>query len=377
MAHNGKTRRVEERSISNLPALVSALSSVDRARFDRLFHVSRSVGELVPPESMHAWITGHFGSVTAVERQVIVKTTNRVTMEGTLFNALRASRPFESEHSSDIDALVSEGVGDPFCTPLTGTPADVFGRVEGKRAITAANVAKYDAFHSVVVFDEHNPLHFDEASVSDAMDVGLEWAHRVLDLDPEAKYFFFMWNCLWKSGASILHGHAQVAATHDMHYAKIEGLRRQALEYRDRSGSGYFDDLVAVHRSLGLAVDAPGATIISSLTPIKEKETLIIGDRLDANVERAAARVLEQFVHHLGVTSFNLVVYLPPLAASEEDWSGFPCMVRIVDRGVPTNKTADIGAMELYAASVVSSDPFRVADALKGLARTGGVQRLQ
>lgn len=365
MAHNGKTRRVEERSISNLPALVSALSSVDRARFDRLFHVSRSVGELVPPESMHAWITGHFGSVTAVERQVIVKTTNRVTMEGTLFNALRASRPFESEHSSDIDALVSEGVGDPFCTPLTGTPADVFGRVEGKRAITAANVAKYDAFHSVVVFDEHNPLHFDEASVSDAMDVGLEWAHRVLDLDPEAKYFFFMWNCLWKSGASILHGHAQVASTRDIHYAKVEGLRRQALDYRQRCGSNYFDDLIAVHRSLGLTAEVEGAAIVNSLTPIKEKEALVIGSAMDDNLKRAATLVLDQYVHRLGVTSFNLVIYMPPLAPAPEDWSGFPYIVRIVDRGVPTNKTADVGAMELYASSVVSSDPFRVAAALQ------------
>ncbi|HBE78528.1 MAG TPA: hypothetical protein DDW65_12250, partial [Firmicutes bacterium] len=65
------------------------------------------------------------------------------------------------------------------------------------------------------------------------------------------------------------------------------------------------------------------------------------------------------------VSSFNLVLYVPPLAESSEDWSGFPAVVRIVDRGDPNNKTADIGAMELYAASVVSSDPFRVAEEMK------------
>jgi hypothetical protein len=36
-----------------------------------------------------------------------------------------------------------------------------------------------------------------------------------------------------------------------------------------------------------------------------------------------------------------------------------------VDRGDPHNKTADIGAMELYAASVIASDPFRVAETLR------------
>ena len=53
------------------------------------------------------------------------------------------------------------------------------------------------------------------------------------------------------------------------------------------------------------------------------------------------------------------------LASDGEDWRGFPPIARIVDRGDPANKTSDIGAMELYAASVISSDPFRLADALR------------
>src|SRR5437870_86787 len=122
---NGSAPPDSERTISNLPQLVEALSSADRERFSRIIHVSQSIGELIPPESMHDWIAKLFGSVAAVERQVIVKTTNLVTMEGTLFNALRASRPFESTHSSDIDTLLNDGVGDPFCTPLEGTPEDV------------------------------------------------------------------------------------------------------------------------------------------------------------------------------------------------------------------------------------------------------------
>jgi hypothetical protein len=361
---NGPLPADSARSIANLPRLVDALSPADRARFDRIVHVSQSVGELIPPQSMHDWIAKLFGSVAAVERQIIIKTTNLVTMEGTLFNALRASRPFESTQSSDVDTLLNEGIGDPFCSPLEGTPEDVFGRVRGARSITASNIAKYDAFHGVVVFGEHNPLKFDAESIRDAIDVGMEWGRRAMSVDPEAKYFFFMWNCLWKSGASILHGHAQVAATRGIHYAKIEGLRRQALDYRTTYGANYFEDLIAVHRSLGLATELGGATVLSSLTPIKEKELLIIADGLTEDLKRAATFALDNYLHHLGVTSFNLVIYMPPLAPTPEDWSGFPHIVRIVDRGAPTNKTADIGAMELYASSVVSSDPFRVADVL-------------
>src|SRR4051794_4821123 len=158
--NDGSVPPESARTIVNLPRLVEQLSPPDRERFDRILHVSQSVGELVAPESMHAWIEKLFGSVEAVEHQVIVKTTNLVTLEGTLFNALRASRPFESTHSNDVEAALNEGVGDPFCHPLEGTPEDVFGRVHGAMSVTAANIAKYDAFHGVVVFGEHNPLKF-------------------------------------------------------------------------------------------------------------------------------------------------------------------------------------------------------------------------
>ncbi|MBM2826991.1 MAG: hypothetical protein HW403_1055, partial [Dehalococcoidia bacterium] len=46
-------------------------------------------------------------------------------------------------------------------------------------------------------------------------------------------------------------------------------------------------------------------------------------------------------------------------------WRGFPTIVRIVDRGDPSVRTSDMGAMELYACPVVSWDPFQVAAVLK------------
>ncbi len=40
-------------------------------------------------------------------------------------------------------------------------------------------------------------------------------------------------------------------------------------------------------------------------------------------------------------------------------------LFRLVDRGDPMNRTSDIGAMELYASSVISSDPFAVARVMR------------
>ena len=356
-----------ERRITGLPGLISALPPEVRAAAERLFDVSATTGRLDPPEEMRAWIEKSFGSVDAVLEQRIVRVTNRVTLQGTLFNGLRASRPLDTGLSVDLEREIEATAGDPFCHPEKGTPADVFGRVRGEHAITASNVAKYDGFHGVIVFDDHNPLHLTPEKVADYVFVGLEWCRKALEADPEARYPFLMWNCLWRAGGSIIHGHAQVTTTRGSHYPKVERLRRTAIAYTSEHGSDFFDDLYRVHDSLGLSVPTEdGVRAFASLSPVKEKELVVIGESPEGvSLHRAVGALLRGYVEALGVRAFNVAFYMPPLAPADEDWSGFPTVVHLVDRGSPANRTSDIGAMELYAASVVASDPFRVADVLR------------
>ena len=352
------------RKITDLSALIDALPSGERELARRILDVVVTTGRLEPPESMWTWIQGSFGSVEAVREQQIVKVTNQVTLEGTLFNSLRASRPLDTGVDTDLESEIEKTKGDPFCNPEQGTPADPFGRVRGEHSVTASNIAKYDGFHGIIVFDDHNPLHFTPEKVSDYISVGLEWGREAQEADPEARYLFLMWNCLWRAGGSIIHGHAQVTATRGMHYPKVERLRRAAASYKKEHGSNYFDDLYRVHDALGLVIPAPeGVRVFASLTPVKEKEVVILGSDIgDEALRRTVAGALKGYVENLGVGTFNVAFYLPPTGA-EEDWSGFPVVVHLVDRGDPANRTSDIGAMELYAASVVATDPFEVAEA--------------
>ena len=358
-----------EYGITDLPALIEDLSLEDRRLAERILAISATTGRLDPPEGMKAWIEKSFGSVDAVTEQRIVKVTNRVTLEGTLFNGLRASRPLDTGVSLDLDSEIAATEGDPFCRPEEGTPADVFGRVEGEHATTASNIAKYDGFHGVVVFDDHNPLHLTPEKVADYVSVGLAWCRKALEADPGAKYPFLMWNCLWRAGGSIIHGHAQVTATRDAHYPKVERLRRAAAGYRSEHGADYFGDLHRVHEALGLAVPAEeGVRAFASLTPVKEKELVVVGAAPnDPALHHTVGALLRDFVGGLGARAFNVAFYMPPLAPAGEDWSDFPTIVHIVDRGDPANRTSDIGAMELYAAPVVASDPFRVAETLRNV----------
>ncbi len=182
---------------------------------------------------MAGWLERTFGSVDAVRQQTMVKVTNLATLEATIFAPMRARRPLDRAASGEsLAAEIESTEGDPFCRPETGTPADTFGRVRGTRVVTGANAALADAHHGVIVFDRHDPLDFDAELIADVMATGRTWAERARTDDPGAGNYFLMWNCLWRAGGSVVHGHAQVLLGSGPHIARLERLRRDVERYR-------------------------------------------------------------------------------------------------------------------------------------------------
>lgn len=421
-------------TIDQLPELIAALPIHERELADRLFQVVAVEGQTSPPPEMQPWVERTFGSVEAVLNQRIVRVTNRWTFEGATFNALRSRRPGAGAASSDppyqaeLDARIERTRGDDFCQPEQRTTADTFGRVRGARMLTASNVAKADGWHGVAIFNEHNPLAIDAGLVADLFAVAPGWAARARETDPAARYLFTLWNCLWRAGASQIHGHAQMTLSRGMAHARVEAQRVAAARYRaayGATGGDYFADLAAVHLALGLGLapadneveagSVAGARMASgassgnaasgthtgvtqgfaSLTPVKEREVIVLasGERRGDLGALAAPlwRTLDVALHQLGVRSFDVVAYGPPLGApdasdpaavaaadDDADWAGFPLVARFVDRGAPLSPTpdgptafgvtptSDIGALELYGSSVIASDPFDLARALRG-----------
>jgi hypothetical protein len=372
--------------IFSLADIVFSWPDDRQARFGRLFHLSSTVGNVVSPETMRDWIAARFGDSEAVEEQYIIRVTNLVTMEGALYNTLRLLRDLRTQPAGGtpppkqlVEEIEAER-GDPFCQPEMLTSADTFpaegsprGRVRGRYCVTAGSLVKIDGYHGLVIFDEHNPLCFNQDQLSDYLDVAWEWAELANQEDPEARFYLVLWNCLARAGASVAHGHLQMSLTRDVHYPKIESWRRAAETYRKTYDQNYFGDLFEIHADLGLGFIQDGVRVMASLTPVKERETLIMADIDDydrpgafsSSFKRALFLALDTFINRLGVTAFNIAIYVPPLAETSEAWRGFPIIARLVDRGRPETAHSDIGAMELYAASVIDADPFRLADALR------------
>ena len=81
----------------------------------------------------------------------------------------------------------------------------------------------------------------------------------------------------------------------------------------------------------------------------------------------AVAGALMAYRDRLGVRSFNLALWRPPLAdhAASAGWEVFPTIAWLVDRGDPFIRPSDIGAMELYGTPIVGSDPYEVIRAVR------------
>lgn len=338
--------------ITELDKLVEQLSSDVRELFKRFYSFDISTGTLKVPEEMEDWVKKRFGSVERVENQRIVSIKNKFTGEHSLFNKLRLDRPVDAKSAIALEELKGKGEC-LFCNPEKQTPTDVFGRVKGKNCITASNIAKYDSFHSLIIFNEHNPLTIKGEWIEDYLRTAERWFEEVCKSEEKELQKFFMWNCLWRSGASIIHGHIQLTASR-MRYGKLEVLEKAMAEYEKEFKSDYIEDLYNVHKTLGLAKENKGERILFYLTPVKEKEIFVISKaRRSDEMADTIYKLVSNYLA-LGVKSFNLAIFQ----------LGDYHIARLVDRGSLTDKNSDIGAMELYAASVISSDPFKLAQAI-------------
>lgn len=354
------------RTITELPSIVGALPSQARARFECIFDIEVVHGQCVVPDTLREWAAERFGSVEAVEHQEVARVFNKVTWDGALINPLRSRRPLPNA-GSHSRAHTGE---DMFARPLERTAADTFGRVRGAHSITTGNIARWDGQHAVVIFDEPDPMRFSREHLRDYFRVGLEWAGKAHDAEPQARFFTWMWNGGLPGGASIPHAHAQVALGRRLNYAKVEGLRDAAARYRAQHHADYFADLAAAHDDVGLGFGVGGVRGLVYLAPLRGKDTWLIGEAMDDGLADALHAVLRGLIDHAGMRAFNVGVMMPPLfgasdgGAIDGDWSGFPVIARVVGR-IPTgSNSSDIGAGDLFAMSVIPDDPYVVHSAI-------------
>ncbi len=364
-------------SILELKERIENMPSDYKEIFNRFFVVSESTGPLKIPESFYEKVQKWFGKqgesleslIDRVEHQKIVRVFNKINYEEALFNELRSRRPTAASGINVDKYIIDKKQGCDFCDLLNFTATDLGfsnannkGRVQGKYWISGSNIAKCESAHSNIIALEHDPLHFSKEEIIELFSLANKWFEGMQENRNELVYGFLGWNILEKAGASQVHRHVQVGlsdAPH--HFGKVEKFLAEEMQYEYRYHSNYLDDLWKVHENLGLEITEEEGRGIFSLTPLKEKEALI----KSATLEDAAPlvyRILRCYIDKMGVNSLNVGAYLPKFRTTPKDSS---VILRIVDRGDVNKKPVDIASWELYGASVISSDPFYIAEEVK------------
>ena len=246
--------------------------------------------------------------------------------------------------------------------------------------MTASNVAKADGWHSVAIFDRHDPLAIDDALVArPARDVAREWARRAHEAeDGGAPLLPALELPAARGRLADPRPRADDAQPRRWRRRGWSGWRAAAARYRRETGGDYFADLAAASSSAGPApcTRRDAATLFASLTPAKEREIRAAGAPWRAGPMGGAARWPSRW----RATTLHVMLQCAGCARLQSSPSSgrrcratparrvgaFPLVARFVDRGNPLAPTSDIAALELFGSSVIASDPFDVARALRG-----------
>jgi len=240
------------------------------------------------------------------------------------------------------------------------TPFDSFGRIRGDHCVTACNVAKYDGKHGLIVFSEHDPFKFTRESILDSLRVAVRWFDATADPSRGFNYPFLMWNCRWRAGASLEHGHMQMTMAKDRPYPKLTALQLAAGRYRDQYGQDYFQDMYRAHEQIGLGFRRGQIQLVVSVCPFRDRETLIVGPRLNDELAAIVYEVLDTYRAHAGLQSFNIGVLHPPVDWGKA-WQDFPVMVRVIDRLSVGELGCDISGLSVFAGiDAIATDPYSV-----------------
>ena len=132
--------------------------------------------------------------------------------------------PYCKRLDADLQRMREESGGDVrILVAQRPLPFHPVARPAAAAALAASAQGKFEAMHRALYALE---------KVDDYVSVALEWLGKARKVDPEARYPFLMWNCLWRAGSSVVHGHAQDTAARGAHYHKVEHLRRVRHEER-------------------------------------------------------------------------------------------------------------------------------------------------
>jgi UDPglucose--hexose-1-phosphate uridylyltransferase len=251
------------------------------------------------------------------------------------------------------------------------------GRLRSGEVCIFPNRTPFDRFCAVVVFTKqhHVPLaDFTEEMLSSAFSGAGHFLRRVVEVDPQVRFFSINWNYLPMSGGSIIHPHLQILAGEFPTYYQGSAIQNGRRYYK-RWGKNYWDDLIDTERELGERyISALGRTVwMASFAPLGITDLISVFSGRNSMLDLSEQdlkdfaqglvkifRYYQEFNHY----SFNLGLY----SGDHKDNGSFRVNARIVTRRLlPPVGASDVSYFEkIHRESIDYRKPERLAKEMRG-----------
>ncbi|KAK7493952.1 hypothetical protein BaRGS_00014834, partial [Batillaria attramentaria] len=237
------------------------------------------------------------------------------------------------------------------------TAEHLFHRVESKHSFSASNAFKVDTLHALFALKQHDPLRWSLEQYMDLMNLTVTWFQKANNHIQGARFPSVIWDVLPKCGASQVHPHLHGFLDVERYHGVVEAWRLGAQDYYSRTGTNFYADMADVALALGLGVSYKSAVAFASIVPRKDHEIVVMAPSAGNDFFQLVYFVLRAFIDDLGKFCFSMGLGYPSVVDEE---GRIPAYARIITRGAVTEIRADMSSLELFAATNVNVDPFKV-----------------
>ncbi|HEX75199.1 MAG TPA: hypothetical protein G4O12_01300 [Dehalococcoidia bacterium] len=267
---------------------------------------------------------------------------------------------------------------DKVATATPRFPADFIpeGRLTRGEATIFPNLFAQKEYSAIVAITKKHHLKLDEFQpdlLYDAFKLAVLYLHRAYEIGG-AKYAEIGCNYLYPGGASIMHPHIQVIASHGAHYL-IDIYIEKGKEHYERYCQNYWEELIKKEKRLGERyLGKIGSTEwFTPFAPIREDEVnalvwgksnfLEFDDSDWQSLADGLCRVLKYY-YDQGFSCFNYAIYSGPLGQKLSFlWAGAKIVSRTSVQPYPVSD--NWYSSNILLDGFITEPPEEVAKALR------------
>lgn len=326
---------------------------------------------------VHEWLGYDQNLYEEVKQQKVIHVYHKFSHKLTAYNPIRAKRPMAKPQKPSklyIEELINQSLpGCDFCNAEIMTAGEIFGRIQGKSSLSAANTFKIDKWHGLFIPDKHSILEINNQEFLDLFNTSLRWFGMVASMDSKARFPVLFWDMFPAAGASQVHVHIHGILGDGLYRGALNEELRISNEYLSETNSNYWQDLVEVHDRLGLAVFFGKAVAIAPLTSQKDHELLLISQMPNTDIFNLLYFVIQAY-HSIERFCYSSSMALPLFGPDRvfRKSESLPTIIRIGTRGVCSSTVNDVSSLELYTMFNINVDPYYTVEKLKETIRKLG-----